>query len=80
MSKTNPNTPDERGSLPPQHNKAGNQSPTPRNEPRRTIESRNDREDQRFPQSLSPETPERQRHTVATPCPIATKPPPRSKP
>ncbi|KQU90287.1 hypothetical protein ASC78_20660 [Variovorax sp. Root318D1] len=45
MSKTNPNTPDERGSLPPQHNKAGHQSPTPRNEPRRTIESRNDRED-----------------------------------
>jgi len=44
MSKTNPNTPDERGSLPPQHNKAGHQSPTPRNEPRRTVESRHDRE------------------------------------
>lgn len=46
MTKTNPNTPDERGSLPPDHNKAGNQSPTPRNEPRRTAESRHDRESQ----------------------------------
>ncbi|RRH87321.1 hypothetical protein EH244_17660 [Variovorax beijingensis] len=44
MSKSNPNTPDERGSLPLQHNKAGHQSPTPRNEPRRTTESRHDRE------------------------------------
>ena len=46
MSKTNPNTPDERGSLPSQHNKAGHQSPTPRNEQRRTVESRHDRESQ----------------------------------
>ena len=28
----------------PQHNKAGHQAPTSRNEPRRTTESRNDRE------------------------------------
>ena len=44
MSKTNPNTPDERGSLRTDRNKAGNQSPTPINEPRRTAESRHDRE------------------------------------
>jgi hypothetical protein len=29
---------------PSQHNKAGHQEPTPRNEPRRTPESRHDRE------------------------------------
>jgi len=37
-------TTDEHDTLPTQHNKAGNQAPTPRNEPRRTPESRNDRE------------------------------------
>lgn len=35
---------DEHDTLPTRHNKAGNQPPTPRNEPRRTPESRNDRE------------------------------------
>ena len=37
-------TTDEHDTLPTRHNKAGNQPPTPRNEPRRTPESRNDRE------------------------------------
>jgi hypothetical protein len=35
---------DERGAAPTEHNKAGHQQPTPRNEPRRTPESRHDRE------------------------------------
>ncbi|BEP42665.1 hypothetical protein ABL849_15165 [Variovorax sp. 375MFSha3.1] len=37
-------TTDEHDSLPTQHNKAGNQPATPKNEPRRTPESRSDRE------------------------------------
>ena len=37
-------TTDEHDTLPTRHNKAGNQPPTPRNEPRRTPESRNDRD------------------------------------
>ncbi|MFS2164816.1 hypothetical protein [Variovorax sp. Varisp62] len=44
--KHNPDaiTTDEHDTVPTQHNKAGNQPATPRNEPRRTPESRHDRE------------------------------------
>jgi hypothetical protein len=45
-SKQNPNalTTDEHDAVKTQHNKAGHQPVTARNEPRRTPESRNDRE------------------------------------
>jgi hypothetical protein len=44
-STTRKNDSDERNTgKPSEHNKAGHQEPTPRNEPRRTPESRHDRE------------------------------------
>lgn len=50
QSPNNPNQPhidpttDDLDPKPTEHNKAGHQQPTSRNEPRRTPESRNDRE------------------------------------
>ena len=41
---TTPDTDERDDTRPSQHNKAGQQPPTPRNEPRRTPESRHDRE------------------------------------
>lgn len=44
-AKHTPKTPDtEEDATPTEHNKAGNQPATAKNEPRRTPESRNDRE------------------------------------